>query len=65
MSWARLTGIGGDDAVVRLAGEQDVAGLRLDVLSLDGLKRAKRAAGRVRDLLDLEDISEIRRQSST
>ena len=59
-----VTGIGDYDAVVRLAGEQEVAGLRLDVLSLDGLERAKRAAGRVKDLLDLEEISEIRRQSS-
>ena len=59
-----VTGIGGYDAVARLASEQEVAGLRLAVLSLDGLERAKRAAGRVKDLLDLEEISEIKRQSS-
>lgn len=60
-----VTGLGGYDAVARLASEQEVAGLRLAVLSLDGLERAKRAAGRVKDLLDLEEIAEIRRQSQT
>ena len=60
-----VTGLGGYDAVARLATEQDVAGLRVHVLTLDGLERAKRAAGRVKDLLDLEEISEIRRQSSS
>lgn len=58
-----VTGLGGYDAVAALASDQDVAGLRLAVLSLDGLERAKRAAGRVKDLLDLEEIAEIRRQS--
>lgn len=58
-----VTGLGRYDDVARLATPQDVAGLRLNVLSLDGLERAKRAAGRVKDLLDLEEISEIRRQS--
>jgi hypothetical protein len=58
-----VTGIGGYDAVLRLAGDQEVAGLPLTVLSLDGLERAKRAAGRVKDLLDLEEIAEIKRQS--
>jgi hypothetical protein len=60
-----VTGLGGYEAVAALASEQDVAGLRLSVLSLDGLERAKRAAGRVKDLLDLEEIAEIRRQSQT
>ena len=30
------------------------------VLSLDGLERAKRAAGRLKDLADLAEIQEIR-----
>ena len=59
-----VTGLGGYDAVAALSTEQDVAGLRVAVLSLDGLERAKRAAGRVKDLLDLEEISEIKRQSA-
>jgi hypothetical protein len=32
-------------------------------MDLDGLERAKRAAGRVKDLLDLAEIAEIRRRS--
>ena len=59
-----VTGIGGYDDVARLATEQEVAGLGLMVLTLDGLERAKRSAGRVKDLLDLEEIAEIKRQSS-
>jgi hypothetical protein len=59
-----VTGIGRYDAVAQLAADQEVAGLRLAVLSLDGLERARRAAGRVKDLLDLEEIAEIKRQSS-
>jgi hypothetical protein len=59
-----VTGLGRYDAVQRLATEQDVAGLRLHVLTVEGLERAKRAAGRAKDLLDLEEIAEIRRQSS-
>lgn len=58
-----VIGLGGYDAVAMLASEQDVAGLRLAVLSLEGLERAKRAAGRVKDLVDLEEIAEIKRQS--
>jgi hypothetical protein len=49
--------------VARLSTDQQVADLRLAVLTLDGLERAKRAAGRVKDLLDLDEIAEIRRQS--
>ena len=59
-----VTGLGGYDAVAAAASEEEVAGLRLAVLSLDGLERAKRSTGRVKDLLDLEEIAEIRRQSS-
>jgi len=36
---------------------------RIIVLDLDGLERAKRAAGRAKDLLDLAEIAEIRRRS--
>jgi hypothetical protein len=32
------------------------------VLNLDGLERTKRAAGRLKDLFDLGEIREIRRQ---
>jgi hypothetical protein len=33
------------------------------VLSLDGLERAKRATGRLKDLVDLAEIKEIRRRT--
>jgi hypothetical protein len=59
-----VTGLGGYESVASLATEQEVAGLRIDVLSLEGLERAKRAAGRVKDLLDLEEIAELKRQAN-
>lgn len=59
-----VTGLGGYESVANLATKQEVAGLRIDVLSLEGLERAKRAAGRVKDLLDLEEIAELKRQAN-
>jgi hypothetical protein len=35
----------------------------VQVLSLEGLERAKRAAGRQKDVLDLAEILELRRQT--
>jgi hypothetical protein len=57
-----ITGIGGYVNVAQAAAEMDVYGRRTKVLSLDGLERAKRAAGRIKDLADLAEIKEIRRR---
>ena len=56
-----VTGIGGYPAVQRLSAIMSVYGRDVRVLSLDGLERAKRAAGRLKDLSDLAEIREIRR----
>jgi hypothetical protein len=56
-----VTGIGGYPAVERLSVIMPVYEHELRVLGLDGLERAKRAAGRLKDLLDLAEILEIRR----
>lgn len=55
-----VPGLGGFDAADALAGDLDVDGRPLRVLDLDGLERSKRAAGRVKDLLDLAEIEKIR-----
>ena len=57
-----VTGIRPFRVVARLSEWMDVCGLRVRVLSLDGLERAKRAAGRLKDVVDLAEILEIRRQ---
>jgi hypothetical protein len=57
-----LSGIGTYDVVLRLSSRLVVYGHEVDVLSLEGLERAKRAAGRRKDLLDIAEILEIRRQ---
>jgi len=58
-----VTGIGGYPAVARLSVLLPVYDCDVRVLSLDGLERAKRAAGRLKDLADLAEIREIRRLS--
>jgi hypothetical protein len=59
-----VTGLGGYTAVARLSAVMTVYDHELQVLSLDGLERAKRAAGRLKDLVDLAEIREIRRLTS-
>ena len=56
-----LTGIGGYAAVQRLSVVMKVYERDVRVLDLDGLERAKRAAGRLKDLSDLAEIREIRK----
>jgi hypothetical protein len=60
-----MTGIGGYPVAERLSTAMEVFGQNVRVLSLEGLERAKRAAGRPKDLIDLADILEIRRQTGT
>lgn len=59
-----VTGLGDYAQVAAGAAPMDVGGSRVTVLGLDALERAKRAAGRAKDLLDLAEIAEIRRRSS-
>ena len=56
-----VTGIGGFAATKRLSVVMTVYARNVRVLSLDGLERAKRAAGRLKDLADIAEIREIRR----
>jgi len=58
-----ITGIGTYPLVARFAQDLELFDQPVKVLSLEGLERAKRAAGRLKDLADLEDILELRRQS--
>lgn len=57
-----LLGIGGFALIERFATSMTVYEREVQVLSLDGLERAKRAAGRLKDLVDLSEILELRRQ---
>jgi hypothetical protein len=58
-----VSGLGTYDVVRRLSSPLVVYGHEVSVLSLEGLERAKRAAGRHRDLIDVAEIREIRRQT--
>ena len=57
-----VTGLGGFAVVKRLSEPMTVYGREIRVLSLDGLERAKRAVGRLKDLADLREIIELRRR---
>jgi hypothetical protein len=57
-----VPGIGAFEAVRRLASPMTIYGDTTLVLDLDGLEKAKRAAGRAKDLLDLAEIEEIRKR---
>ena len=58
-----MTGIGPFRVAARLADRMDLYDKSVRVLSLEGLEKAKRAAGRLKDLADLAEILEIRRQA--
>jgi hypothetical protein len=58
-----VTGIGPFNAVQSASGPMTIYGHQVQVLSLDGLERAKRAAGRLKDIADLAEILEIRKRT--
>jgi hypothetical protein len=58
-----VTGVGGFPEVAAGASALDLGRVRAQVMELDALERSKRAAGRVKDLLDLAAIAEIRRRT--
>jgi hypothetical protein len=58
-----VTGLGGFTIVKRLSQPMTVYDREVRILSLNGLERAKRATGRLKDLVDLAEISEIRRRT--
>ena len=57
-----VTGLGVFADVQEFAVCYSVFGQEVLLLGLDGLERAKRAVGRPKDLLDLEEIAAIRRR---
>ena len=58
-----IAGIGTFRVAARLADQIEVYDHSVKVLSLEGLEKAKRAAGRLKDLADLAEILELRRQT--
>lgn len=60
-----IPGLGAYADVAAESSPLPVGTLSIVVLDLDGLERAKRAAGRAKDLLDLAEIAEIRRRRGT
>jgi hypothetical protein len=58
-----VTGVGGYDAVAADAKVLELYGRDVRVMSLATLERAKRAAGRLKDLADLAHIAELRKRA--
>jgi hypothetical protein len=57
-----VPGVGPFTEVAKDAVSVELLGIVVKIMSLDSLERSKRAAGRAKDLLDLAEIHEIRRQ---
>lgn len=57
-----VTGLGAYEAIVPLSTVLPLFGFDVQVLDLDGLEKSKRAAGRAKDLLDLELIAALKRE---
>ena len=57
-----VTGVGGYRDLIDEAIWMDVYGERVAVMSLGSLERAKRSAGRLKDLVDLAEIEEIKKR---
>lgn len=60
-----VAGVGGYEQTAADAVLMEVYGHSIRVMSLPALERAKRAAGRLKDLADLEEIAELRRRASS
>ena len=60
--FGELSGVGGYAAVRGLSVVMELYDRDVAVLDLEGLERAKRAAGRLKDLTDLAEIRDLRRQ---
>ena len=56
-----VPGLGAFADVAVVSEVVEIYGHAIRILTLDGLERSKRAAGRAKDLLDLETIASIRR----
>ena len=57
-----IPGLGAFPIVRRLSESMTLYGRDVRVLGLDGLERAKRAAGRIKDVADLAEILELRKR---
>lgn len=55
-----VPGLGAFPEVRAVSVDVEVFNRRIAILSLDGLARSKRAAGRAKDLLDLETIADLK-----
>jgi hypothetical protein len=58
-----VSGVGGYEQVSADALRMEVYGHQVLVMSLSALEKAKRAAGRLKDLADLDEIRELRRRA--
>lgn len=61
--FGEVPGLGSFDQVDAASDELEIAGVRMLVLTVDGLERAKRAAGRPKDFLDLGYLRALKAQS--
>ena len=56
-----ISGIGGYKKAVAMSEEKEIYGMKVRVLSLEGLIAAKKAAGRTKDQLHLLELQELKK----
>ena len=56
-----ISGIGGYEKAVAMSEEKEIYGMKVRVLSLEGLIAAKKAAGRTKDQLHLLELQELKK----
>jgi hypothetical protein len=56
-----ISGIGSYEQVIAQSAEHEIYGLKVRVLSLDGLLAAKKSAGRIKDRLHILELDELKK----
>lgn len=59
--FGEVAGLGGYEEALAVSTELSLFGRMVRVLNLEGLESTKRAAGRAKDLIDLETIAALKR----
>jgi hypothetical protein len=59
--WGELAGLGGYEETLKYSEAIDLYSLPIEILSLEGLVRAKKAAGRPKDLVHLKELEALQR----
>jgi len=58
--WGELAGLGKFENILKFSEALDLYGIPVNILSLEGLIKAKRAAGRPKDMMHLKELEALK-----